>query len=344
MVPQSAGRSISLSQLDLVAMLEQGISLSGALDYTNGPEYAAKTLVYEIEHAASGHTFYAIGGGTGEFQAMRRQNAKGNETQFGRQWDRASDTLNLKIIGFAGGFPSDFPATDVTHQVTVRVFPLIKNGDMVRDGNGAMAQVAIPNWDGEDLGAIDFDPNAIPLTATLADTGLAYLREDNLNRVAEIEFPVADDGAQATQKILQIQYDDGTINHQEIKKVRVYDQSLGSQFVQETEYTYRRIRTYTAPFDFDGTLINAFSGNPITPDQYLPCLADTNRSLNDVGKGIAFLVEQELDVLRAKTQRVANPLYERHRHLHHLLRWRLPIRTYGPGDGGRQRNQPHLVR
>lgn len=312
--------SLRLTGIDLASLRDsqdRPLMLHGALDHTPGLVERAKSMVFGVTLinpiSNTSETYYLTLGNMALVQAGSENpqspgyNLVGNKIQYGRQFGDG-DHLLLTFLG-----PTRPPRGDYS-DVPVSIYPLLKNGDKFVDTSGNSATVNIPDWDSDPM-AVNFDPSHIPLSSPLPPGTAYHVREDNLNRVAEIIFPQSAAAPQGTQKQLRIRYDDRTLNHQEIEIVQNLDRSLGPLIMSQTSYRYQRIRTLQHPRDFDGSLVPPLLSTlpPNHATDWLPCIMDGTRRLNGTGRefaeaGVSLLVERELDVLRRKTVTYRNPL------------------------------------
>lgn len=178
--------------------------------------------------------------------------------------------------------PDRFPCNG---QYELVAYPGIKPGDVLGYQNGSgfvvVKTFTEADFDQSNFATYHFDPTALTpdnASGLTAGTRLTLLRGESLNRVSAVVFPKSNkngtdqsDQVGFTQKIMVVQYEDDSINHQEIKKVTYYDRLLQNGTVswyplQETEYTYQRLHTvgaykhpqrrffdYTDAFDFNNS-------------------------------------------------------------------------------------------
>ncbi len=178
------------------------------------------------------------------------------------------------------------------------VYPLVKRGDRIVNAAGAAATLDI-DWNRR-----DFDPTAVALGVNLGGSAANpaqgyHLREDNIDRVAEIRFP-EEGGASQGRKRLVIGYDDLSLNHQEIAQAAHYH---GADLISRTEYRYERVRTLAASDD-----LFAFFAEPDNPfgvpgQAYArqgACAIDWSAGADPIEPGLPRSREQELDLLRQK--------------------------------------------
>ena len=206
----------------------------------------------------------------------------------------------------------DDQATVANDDVTVGVFPRLKQDDLLVwiDGNQEIQNAQ--------LDYIDVTPTAngtsyrYPLTdASVTLTGseaLHYIRKDQRDRIAEIEYPGV---SGSTRKRMLFKYAEHSRNHAEIEEVLVFDEPVSegpAKLLSQTTYTYEQVLVQIAAEDLE----------PMLPDgipeaEWRNCVR-TGRDLDQVGStagvtaGIGLLRRHELiDMLRHKRFRYFEP-------------------------------------
>jgi len=137
--------------------------------------------------------------------------------------------------------------------VDIAVLPRLKHGDLIAwIGSGSTIQsrmldmqgVSPTHWQG---GTYEF-----PLqsgSATPPSTGLHFIRKDQRDRIAEIEYPGV---AGSSKKRLLFKYAENSRNHAEIEEILTFDEDVDSgqaKLMSQTTYTYENVLVQTAAED-----------------------------------------------------------------------------------------------
>jgi len=202
------------------------------------------------------------------------------------------------------------PGASTDGEWPVEVFPRLKEGDLlawVDSGNDIQAvelQVIGQNpiYD-NNAGAY-----AYPLEQQAnASADLFFIRKDQRQRIAEIEFPNVPG---SSKKHMLLKYDEHSVNHAEIEQVLVFDELSGgaTRLLSQTDYKYEQVLVQAAAEDLEDLLLE-----PAPTEEWSNCIK-SNRLLEQNGSevgveyGIGLLRRHELvDMLRHKRTRYYEP-------------------------------------
>ena len=193
----------------------------------------------------------------------------------------------------------------------IAIFPALKKGDLFIDGNNPNLRYILTEADLDPVTGIT-NPEAIATNVNWgSSTDIRHIRADNRYRIAAIDFPASAASGTFTQRRMRLTYDDGTLNHQEIKTVGIYYLENGSNehLLQETEYRYEVVRSLGT---HEEAMARHMAGSG-DPNAHVVCGEELNfqrgNSPDRIRIGINLGArEQEVCLLKEKTVRFAkNP-------------------------------------